>query len=102
MDTVDGYKILDVLKDITKAGDTFHLSFFKYSRSKNIASAAITHYTGCRCRVQMPHDKISIDGANLFLFEADGTPKMCYKNLIRYVGLPYDNYKPKKVIWYHE
>jgi len=101
MEMIDGYKALKTLEDITKAGETFTIAFFKYSRIKKEASPKLRTISGCRTRAQMPHEKWDIDGDNYFLFECMDGPKSCYKHLIRYIGFPYDNYRLKKVNWYN-
>jgi len=101
METIDGHKAIRALEDITKAGGTFTISFFKYSRAKKEASTKLRTIAGCRCRAQMPHEKWDIDGDNYFLFECLDGPKACYKYLIRYIGFPSDNYRLKKVKWFN-
>ena len=32
--------------------------------------------------------------------DSEGNPKTCYRNLIRFIGFPDDDYTLKKVIWY--
>lgn len=102
MDTVNGHKALKTLEEISRAGGSFTISFFKYSRAKRKASAELRTIEGCKVRRQLPHDKFDIDGDNFFLFEdADGNPKACYKVLIRFLGLPVDNFKLTKVKWFN-
>ena len=101
METINGFKALRALEDISKAGGTFTISFFKYSRIKREASSKLRTISGCRCRAQMPHEKWDIDGDNFFLFECPEGPKACYKYLIRYIGFPNDNYTLKKVNWFN-
>jgi len=100
METISGYKALKALADITRAGETFTIAFFKYSRVKREASPKLRTISGCWCRSQMPHEKWDIDGDNYFLFECAEGPKACYKYLIRYIGFPGDNYTLKKVKWF--
>lgn len=103
MDSINGHDILKTLNDITKAGGTFTIAFFKYSRAKKQASGKLQTLAGCRTRLQLPHDKFEIDGANYFLFtDADGNPKTCYKILIRFIGLPSDNFVLKQVKWFND
>lgn len=102
METINGYKAIRAMEDITKAGGVFTISFFKYNRIKKEASTTLRTITGCRCRLQMPHEKWDIDGENYFLFECSDGPKACFKSLIRYIGFPSDNYTLKKVNWYND
>ncbi len=83
-------------------GGHFTLAYYPYSRSKGVASNQLVVKEGCTYRTQMPHDKISIDGDNLFLFnDSNGEPKMCYRALIRFMGFPIDNYKLHKIVMYN-
>lgn len=101
MDSVKGYELLRTLEDISRAGGTFNIAFYKYSRANKQASKTLRTITGCRTRAQLPHECFTIDGANYFLFvDATGSPKTCYRVLIRFVGLPGDNFTLKKVKWF--
>ena len=101
MEIIKGYEAVNLIEATCKMGGSFTIAFYSYSRSKNRAVKTLKTYHNCTLRKQMPHDKFSIDGANYFLFDAEnGEPKMCYKVLIRFIGLPQDNFKLKKVIWY--
>lgn len=78
----------------------FTIAFFPYSRQKGEASNKLSIREGCKFRTQLPQERFSIGGDNLFLFtDADGEPKMCYRILIRYMGFPQDNYKLHKIDW---
>lgn len=102
METVNGYEALKTLEEISRAGGRFTIAFFKYSRAKKKATATLRTIEGCRVRAQLPHERFEIDGDNFFLFEdADGNPKACYKVLIRFIGLPVDNFKLTKVNWFN-
>ena len=100
MDTINGHIALKTAEDISHAGGTFTISFYRYSRSKKTASTSLKTYSNCRIRRPLPHEKFSIDGANFFLFETGGEPKMCYRVLVRFIGFPSDGFKLKRVIWY--
>jgi len=100
MDTINGHIALKTAEDISRAGGTFTISFYKYSRAKKTTSSVLKTYANCRVRRQLPHEKFSIDGSNFFLFETDSEPRMCYKVLIRFIGFPSDEFKLKRVIWY--
>ena len=100
MDTIKGEDAIAAAELATKAGKTFTIAFYSYSRSTGKTSKELRTLTDCRTRIPLPHDKFSVDGVHYFLFEAAGVPKMCYRILIRYIGLPQDNYKLKQVIWY--
>lgn len=103
METVHGHEILKALDNISKAGGRFTIAFFKYSRAKKKASPLLRTIEGCKVRPQLPHERFEVDGDNYFLFEdADGNPKTAYKVLIRFVGLPADNYKLTKINWFNE
>lgn len=102
METVNGYEALKTLKEISRAGGRFTIAFFKYSRAKKKATSTLRTIEGCRVRAQLPHERFEIDGDNFFLFEdADGNPKACYKVLIRFIGVPVDNFKLTKVNWFN-
>lgn len=102
METVNGHEVLKTLEEISRAGGRFTIAFFKYSRAKKKATATLRTIEGCRVRAQLPHERFEIDGDNFFLFEdADGNPKACYKVLIRFIGLPVDNFKLTKVNWFN-
>ncbi len=102
METVNGHEALKTLEEISRAGGRFTIAFFKYSRAKKKATATLRTIEGCRVRAQLPHERFEIDGDNFFLFEdADGNPKACYKVLIRFIGLPVDNFKLTKVNWFN-
>jgi len=100
-DTLTGIQAMQWAKEISKLPDgCFTIAFFRYSRNKDMVSDKLEVREGCRFRTQMPDDKFTIDGDNLFLFtDKDGEPKMCYRILVRYIGFPNDNYKLHKIDW---
>lgn len=101
MDTIRGIDAIRKAELVSKAGGVFSIAFFPYSRSGRSGTLQLKTYTGCTCRLPLPHDRFSIDGKHFFLFsDAEMKPKMCYRCLIRYIGFPDDGYKLKKVIWY--
>ena len=77
---MNGVDALRWAKEISKIPEgRFDIAFFPYSRQKGAASSTLKVKKGCKFRAQLPHERFSIDGDNLFLFEdADGNPKMCY------------------------
>lgn len=99
--TMTGPHALQWAKEISKLPDgCFTIAFFPYSRQKGEASAKLVIWEGGKYRTQLPHERFSIDGENLFLFtDANGEPKMCYRILIRYMGFPQDNFKLHKIDW---
>lgn len=102
VETITGYEALRAMEDVGKVGGDFIISFYKYSRTRRVASTKLETMKNCRTRAQLPREQFSIDGSNLFLFESGGEPKMCYKLLIRFVGFSFDNYKLKKVKWFND
>ncbi len=101
-ETINGIDALHRAELVSKGGGTFALAFFPHSRKKTgAAQRNLKIYSGCTCRLPLPHEKWDIDGKNYFLFLDDKLkPKTCYRVLIRYIGFPDDGYKLKKVIWY--
>ena len=99
--TMTGPHALQWAKEISKLPDgCFTIAFFPYSGQKGEASDKLIIREGCKFRTQLPHERFSIDGENLFLFsDAGGEPKMCYRILIRYMGFPQDNFKLHKIDW---
>lgn len=102
METITGYDARRAMEDIGKIGGDFTICFYKYSRTRRTASTKLEILKNCRTRAQLSNERFSIDGANLFLFESRGEPKMCYKLLIRFVGFSFDDYKLKKVNWFND
>lgn len=103
MDTINGMDAVRKAEMVSRAGGTFNLAFYPYSRERTRLSGRLELklMTGCSCRKPLPHDKFEIEGKHYFLFTDDGcNPKMCYRNLIRYIGFPDNNYRLTKVIWY--
>ena len=101
METINGIHALQLAKEISKLPNgSFTISFYPYSRSRGIASARMITKPACKFRAQLPQERFSIDGDNLFLFsDNDGNPKCCYRILIQFIGFPHDNYKLHKVQW---
>jgi len=78
----------------------FTLAFYPCSRKRGVASATLAVKENCRWRTQLPDEKFSVDGENLFLFtDGDGEPRMCYRILIRYMGFPQDGFRLHKIDW---
>lgn len=76
----------------------FTIAFFPYSRSKGEASAKLVTKENCTFRSQLPKDKFAIDSDNFFLYaDEKGSPKACYRILVRYIGFAVDNFKLRKV-----
>ncbi len=97
---MNGHTALLRAEAVSAAGGTFDISFYQYSRAKGYVSVVLNTCSGCTVRKQLPHEKWSIDGKNLFLFSAkDGAPKMCYKVLIRYMAFSDDKIL-NKIRWY--
>lgn len=98
---MDGIDAMRWAREISKLPDGhFTIAFFPYSRQKNEANNKLIVRKGCRFRAQLPHERFSVDGENLFLFtDSDDNPKMCYRILIRYMGFPNDNFKLHKINW---
>lgn len=96
-----GSVALQLAETVTKAGGTFSISFFPYSRVKPPAGdVALKTFENCRMRKPMPHDKGDIDGKHYFLFlTEDDKPKSCYRALIRFMSFSPDN-KVKQIKWY--
>lgn len=100
--TMSGYDALRRAETVTALGGTFTIAFYPYSRAKGEASTELQVMRGCRTRLQMPHEKWSVDGANYFLFDTDkGEHRMCWRVLIRWISFSDDN-KLYKLIWYDE
>lgn len=98
---MNGHDALVRAEAVTRNGGTFDVSFYPYSRRKKEASEELRTCVGCTVRTQLPHEKWSIDGKNLFLFaDSEGEPKMCHKVLIRYMAFSDDNNKLYKIRWY--
>ena len=71
MDTIKGSVALQKAEVLSKAGGTFNLAFFPYSRT------------------------------NYFLFlTSDGQPRSCYRALIRAIGFSDEDNKLYRVKWY--
>lgn len=83
---MNGHDALARAEMVCRNGGSFGLSFYTCSLAKGRASTDLTTYEGCTVRTQLPHEKWSVDGKNLFLFtSSDGKPRMCWKILIRYM-----------------
>ena len=101
MELINGIDALRWAKEISKLPDgCFTIAFFPYSRKKGVSSYRLKTLSGCKYRTQLPDERFSIDSDNLFLFyDAEGSPKCCYRILIRYMGFPQDNFKLKRITW---
>lgn len=103
MDTIKGSVALQKAEVLSKAGGTFNLAFFPYSRTKKpgASSVPLKMFSGCTMRKPLPHDKFDIDGKNYFLFlTSDGQPRSCYRALIRAIGFSDEDNKLYRVTWY--
>ena len=103
METIKGSFALQKAEALSKAGGTFSLVFFPYSRTKKPTSdkVALKTFSGCTMRRTLPHDKFDIDGKNYFLFlTSDGQPRSCYRSLIRAIGFSDEGNKLYRVSWY--
>lgn len=104
MDTTTVMKGIDAMRwarEISKLPDgCFTIAFFPCSTRRRTARARLTVKEGCKWRTQLPHERFSVDGDNLFLFtDGNGEPRMCYTILIRYMGFPQDGYRLHKIDW---
>lgn len=101
METMNGHAALSMAEAITKAGGTFDISFFPFSRAKpQKGEIKLVTFRRCRMRKPLPHDKFDIDGKHFFLFLTENDePKACYRSLIRLMAFSTDN-KIKKITWY--
>ncbi len=103
LDTIKGSGALHQAEVLSKAGGTFNLAFFPYSRTKKpgASSVPLKMFSGCTMRKPLPHDKFDIDGKNYFLFlTSDGQPRSCYRALIRAIGFSDEDNKLYRVKWY--
>ena len=103
METIKGTVALQKAEALSKAGGSFSLVFFPYSRTKKPAGnkVALKTFSGCTMRRPLPHDKFDIDGKNYFLFlTSDGKPRSCYRSLIRAIGFSDEGNKLYRVSWY--
>lgn len=103
METIKGSVALQKAEALSKAGGTFSLAFFPYSRTKRptASSVRLKMFSGCTMRKPLPHDKFDIDGKNYFLFlTSDGQPRTCYRSLIRAIGFSDEDNKLYRVTWY--
>ena len=101
MKTMGGIEALRLAREISKVPDgTFTIVFYSYNRIRKKASATPRVIKGCKVRAHLPRDKFGIDSENYFLFtDAQGSPKTCYRILIRFMGFPQDNFKLRKIQW---
>lgn len=99
--TLTGLQAMQWAREISKLPDGhFTIAFYPCSRTKGQATAKLTVKEKCKWRIQLPHERFSVDSDNFFLFtDADGEPRMCYSILIRYMGFPQDGYKLHKINW---
>ena len=98
---MNGHAALQLAETITKAGGSFDISFFPFSRAKpRKGDISLVTYRKGRMRKPLPHDKFDIDGKHFFLFlTEDNEPKACYRSLIRLMSFSIDN-KIKLIKWY--
>lgn len=101
METMNGHAALQMAEAVTKAGGTFDISFFPFSRAKpQKGEVKLVTFRKCRMRKPLPHDKFDIDGKHFFLFLTENDePKTCYRSLIRAMSFSTDN-KIKLIKWY--
>ena len=99
---MNGHAALQMAEAVTKAGGTFDISFFPFSRAKPTkGEVQLVTFRKCRMRKPLPHDKFDIDGKHFFLFnDAEGKPKTCYRVLIRFMAFSTLDNKLKKITWY--
>ena len=103
METIKGIVALQRAETLSKAGGSFSLAFFPYSRKRPAQQrkAKLKQYKNCICRRPLPHDKFDIDGKHYFLFTTeDDKPRSCYRTLIRFIGFSNENFKLYKIVWY--
>ena len=99
--TLKGTTAMQWAKELSKLpnGD-FTVAFFPCSRLRGQAYPKLEVKEHCKWRTQLPKERFSVDGENLFLFNDEhGEPKMCYKILIRFMAFPNDGYKLHKIDW---
>ena len=99
--TMSGAQAMQWAREISKLPDgCFTIAFYPCSLQRNEASTKIIVKDGCKWRTQLPHERLSVDSDNFFLFtDKDGEPRMCYTILIRYMGFPQDGFKLHKIDW---
>lgn len=102
METIRGIDALRRAEAISKAGGSFSLSFFPFSRKKPGADPVeLRSFSGCTMRLPLPDEKWELKGKHYFLFlTSDGKPRSCYRALIRYIGFSNEDNKLYRVIWY--
>ena len=103
MDTIRGIVALQKVEMLSKAGGSFCLSFFPFSRKKKPEGQTVSlkTFSSCTMRRPLPHDRFDIDGKHFFLFNTeDGKPRSCYRFLIRYIGFSDEDNKLYRVTWY--
>lgn len=98
---INGLDAMRWAREISKLPTgSFTIAFYPYSQSKGKASNRLEVKEGCKFRAQLPNERFSIDSENFFLFtDKHGSPKSCYKILIRYMGFPQDDFKLHKINW---
>ena len=99
--TLKGVDAMRWAKELSKLPNVgFTVVSFPYSRLRNKAVPKLEIKEHSKWRTQLPKERFSVDGENLFLFSDEhGEPKMCYKILIRYMAFPNDGYKLHKIDW---
>ncbi len=99
MESLREHEAIRMMEDVSKMPDGFfNIAFYKYSRATCKADSNLHTKKGCRVRLQLPHEKWSIDGDNFLLFtDGDGKPKQCHKILIRFVAFSTDGYTLRKI-----
>ena len=76
MDTMKGIVALQLAETVTKAGGSFSISFFPFSRSKPATgNAELKTYRNCTMRKPLPHEKWDIDGKNFCQFLRTESPR---------------------------
>lgn len=102
MEYINGIDAIRKMKEICKLPNgEFTIAFFKYNRTKGMASAKLEVREHCKVRKQLPQEIFQIPSDNYFLFiDKEGNHKTCYRVLIRFISFPPDN-KLIKVKWFH-
>jgi len=103
METIGGIEAIRMMKEVSKLPDgNFTIAFFRYNRTKDVASSKLQVRERCKVRAQLPQEKFHIPSDNFFLFQdEEGNPKTCYRALIRFVGFP-PEYILTKVNWFKD
>lgn len=101
-DTIKGLSALEMAEAVSKMGGDFTIAFYPFSRKKQRQGVSeLRVMEKCSCRKPLPKDKFDIDGKHFFLFsDSKGSPKSCYRVLIRFMAFSNDGYKLRRVLWY--